>query len=356
MEKISQIKLTFTVCTILTMFFFGQQYFWAYSNDKEFNFWADFSYQAIYHYMWGILFFVIIWLAKRFRIEKNNLAVAVPLHIVFGLMVAFVHRFFSFVPYIYIFYPHKTGDGFISYGMLNKVISGAFDSFLAYFFLLGLYYGYEYYKQYKEHLIKSQELETQLAQAQLQALKMQLQPHFLFNTMHAISTLMEENVAIARKMLTRLSDLLRQTLDNIGVQEVTFQQELDFVKSYLEIELTRFHDRLQVEYEIAQDVLNAGVPNLILQPLVENAIKHGISPKAEGGKVIISAKPVNDRLELMICDNGKGNGSAEITEGLGIKNTRLRLERMYKDKYDFIIDDKNEKGFCVIIKIPLVHL
>ena len=353
MKKIAQIELTFVVCTILTIFFAGQEYWWAYSSDQEFNFWPNVTYQAIYHYTWGVLFFLIIWLAKRFRIEKNNLIKTVPVHIFFGALIAFLHRLISFVPYIYIFYPQKTGDGFISSGVFNKVVSGSFDSFLAYFLLLGLYYGYEYYQQYKEHLIKARELETQLAQAQLQALKMQLQPHFLFNTMHAISALMDENVKTAQKMLARLSDLLRQTLDNIGVQKVTFQQELDFVKSYLEIELTRFQDRLKVEYEIDKIVLNRKVPNLILQPLVENAIKHGISHKSEGGTVTIIAKTSNNKLELSICDDGKGNGSMEVSEGLGIKNTKLRLEKMYKSNYTFEIDDKNEKGFCVTLQIPL---
>jgi two-component system LytT family sensor kinase len=353
LTRFAQIKITFIVCSILTIFFWGQEYWWAYSNDKETNLISNLTYQAIYHYTWGVLFFGIIWLANKFRIQKNNLLKTVPPHIFFGIVIAFIHRLMSFVPYIYIFYPEKTGDGFITSGVLNKVISGSFDSFLAYFLLLGLYYGYEYYQQYREHLIKARELESQLAQAQLHALKMQLQPHFLFNTMHAISALMDENVKTAQKMLARLSDLLRQTLDNIGVQKVTFQQELDFVKSYLEIELTRFQDRLKVDYEIDNKVLNHKVPNLILQPLVENAIKHGISPKAEGGTVLIIAKSLNDNLELSICDNGKGNGSNEINEGLGIKNTRLRLEKMYKDDYTFEIDDKNEKGFCVTLRIPL---
>jgi two-component system LytT family sensor kinase len=353
LTKFTQIKLTFIVCTILTVFFWGQEYWWAYSNDKETNLVSNLTYQAIYHYAWGILFFVIIWLASRFRIEKNNLLKTIPQHILFGIIIAFIHRLISFVPYMYIFYPEKLGDTFIPAGVLNKVVSGSFDSFLAYFLLLGLYYGYEYYQQYKEHLIKSRELEAQLAKAQLQALKMQLQPHFLFNTMHAISALMDENVKTAQKMLVRLSDLLRQTLDNIGVQKVTLKQELDFVKSYLEIELTRFQDRLKVNYEINNNVLNVKVPNLILQPLVENAIKHGISPKAEGGTILIIAKIEDDQLELSICDNGKGNGSNEIKEGLGIKNTRLRLNKMYKDNYIFKIDDKNENGFCVTLLIPL---
>src|SRR5262249_32977164 len=154
--------------------------------------------------------------------------------------------------------------------------------------------------------LKASQLEARLAQAQLQALKSQLHPHFFFNTLHAISSLMRKDIEAADRMLTRLSDLLRLTLENVGAQETTLRQELDFLEGYLEIEQTRCRDRLQVKIEIEPETLDARVPNLILQPLVENAVRHGVAPRAAPGRIEISARRVGGKLEMQVRDNGAG--------------------------------------------------
>src|SRR5258708_24064647 len=154
---------------------------------------------------------------------------------------------------------------------------------------------------------------------------MQLQPHFLFNTLHAISTLMHRDVEAADRMLARLSDLLRLTLENVGVQEVTVKQEREFLEGYVEIEQPRFQDRLSVKMNIDGDVLDAAIPNLILQPLVENAVRHGIAPRAAAGHIDISASRQNGMLLIQISDDGPGlpkNGSASAKQGVGLSNTR----------------------------------
>ena len=232
------------------------------------------------------------------------------------------------------------------------MINGTFDGFVTYWFILGAYYGLDYYNQYREHKLKTVELENQLVHAQIRALKMQLQPHFLFNTMHAISTLMEEDVKTARRMIAKLSSLLRQTLDNIGVEEVPLNHEIEFLKSYLEIEQTRFHDRLKINYKIDTQTLNASVPNLILQPLVENAIKHGITPYAQGGTIEIASERFEDRLVLKVSDNGKGNSNGGFKEGVGLKNTKERLTQHYGKDFSMEINTDKGNGFQVIISIP----
>lgn len=353
MKTSVKIKLVFIVCTGLAIFFFGQQYVYAINADRELKFWGDLTYQLLYFYVWGGFFFFIAYLADKYRFEKSNMLKSTLVHLTSGILIAFLHRIVVFIPYLQIFHPEKLSGDFITGGLINKVTIGAFDSFLAYFFILGCYYGIDYYRKFRENRIKSAELEKQLSQMQLQALKMQLHPHFLFNTLHAISALMEEDVTTARRMQAKLSDLLRHTLDNTGVQEIELKDELEFVKGYLEIEQTRFRDRLKIKFLIEDETLDSLVPNLILQPLVENAVKHGISPTSQGGAIIIKSQVNKGILFLEVCDSGAGNNLKEIKEGIGLRNTRLRLERMYPDKFSFHIIDNASDGFCVKLSFPL---
>src|SRR5262249_2873049 len=155
-------------------------------------------------------------------------------------------------------------------------------------------YALDYYQKFQERELKAAQLEGRLAQAELQNLKAQLQPHFLFNTLHAISVLMQENVQAANRMLVRLSELLRMALDTAGAQEVTLKQEVEFAQRYLEIEQTRFQDRLSVKIDVDPSALDARAPSLLLQPLVENAVRHGIARRAGAGLLEIIARREGD--------------------------------------------------------------
>ncbi len=343
----SKIILALAVSTIIAFFFVGQQYFLSYSFDKKFDFIEDLGYQLIYYYTWASLFFIIIPVANRYRVERDLWKKNLLIHLIFGLIFAFSHRITAWFLYLIIFVPDK-----MHLVLSAKMLNGAFDSFVTYWFILGAYYGLDYYSQYREHKIKAAELESQLAHAQIRALKMQLHPHFLFNTMHAISTLMEEDVKTARRMIAKLSSLLRLTLDNIGVEEVPLNQEIEFLKSYLEIEQTRFQDRLKINYKIVPQTLNASVPNLILQPLVENAVKHGIAPYAEGGIIEIASQAIESRLLLKVSDNGKGNTNGSFKEGVGLKTTKERLHQHYGNNFSMEINTDEGNGFEVIISIP----
>src|SRR5205085_3675512 len=224
----------------------------------------------------------------------------------------------------------------------------------------------DYYRRHQQEELKISRLEAALAhaqleitQAQLQALKMQLQPHFLFNTLNSISTLLDEDVEAADEMLARLGDFLRLTLDNSGAQEVTLQEELEFLRCYLEIERVRFQDRLAVELKIDADALAARVPNLILQPLVENAIRHGIVARRGPGRIEIRASRTDGLLRLQVKDNGPGlhadsGASPTLKRGLGFALTRERLERLYATRQSLTLVDAPEGGLEVTLEIPFV--
>jgi hypothetical protein len=216
-------------------------------------------------------------------------------------------------------------------------------------------YSFEIYRKYKSEELKAAQLETRLVETELKALRQQMHPHFLFNTMNTIAVLVRENRnAEAVTLLARLSSLLRMSLDNTGVPEVTLQQELDFLGHYIEIQKARFSDRLNVRMAIAPEALRARIPNLLLQPLVENAILHGIAPKTEPGHVDVSARVDGDVLHLEVRDDGPGlvNGRAPVREGVGLANTRERLAKIYGARTRLTLRSEPGRGVTVEITVP----
>ena len=225
---------------------------------------------------------------------------------------------------------------------------------MTYTTIVGVTYALGYYQEAQARAVKEAQLETRLAEARLKTLEAELQPHFLFNTLHAISTLVHTNPDAADRMISRLSDLLRLTFDRSGAARVPLQEELEFLGKYLEIEQTRFQDRLTVRYTVDPDTLDAEVPRLILQPLVENAIKHGVSPRSGDGLVEISSRREGDALWLEVRDNGVGlSGRArhELRSGVGLANTRDRLECLYGDAHQLEFSEERS-GLAVRIRLP----
>ena len=212
--------------------------------------------------------------------------------------------------------------------------------------------GYHFYRTYKDREQTAYRLKGQLAQAELQVLKMQLQPHFLFNTLHAISSLMHKDLDAADEMMARLGDLLRYTLESDGAQEVELGQELEMLDHYLEIEHIRLADRLAVRRDIPPELLSALVPNLILQPIVENAVRYGVAPREAGGKVDIAAEQVGAAIRFTVCDDGPGLPERS-REGVGFSNTRARLEQLYGAHQRFSYANRPEGGVCVTMEFPL---
>jgi LytS/YehU family sensor histidine kinase len=205
--------------------------------------------------------------------------------------------------------------------------------------------------------VAAAKLQAQLSEAQLQAIKMQLHPHFLFNTLNSMSSLMQRSesehadIQTATRMVNRLADFLRLTLRNAGTANVDLRQELEFLRCYLEIESIRFQDRLTFQMDIDPSTLNLRVPNLILQPIVENAIRHGIAPRSTPGKLEISTSKINGNLRIRIRDNGAGL-SNDFRNGAGLTNTRTRLQQSFGDSFRFSLENAPTGGTEAILEIP----
>jgi LytS/YehU family sensor histidine kinase len=212
-----------------------------------------------------------------------------------------------------------------------------------------------YYQRFREREVRTSQLQAQLAKARTQALKSQLQPHFLFNTLNSISALMLTDVEAADRMITRLGDLLRISLETAETQMTTLSRELEFVNCYVEIEKVRFEERLKVSIDVDPETLDAVVPHLLLQPLVDNAIKHGISRLVAGGEIRISATTDKTDLHLEVRDNGPGilEQSRRQSSGVGLRITRERLETIYGQHQSLELLTSPEGGAVARVSIPL---
>jgi two-component system LytT family sensor kinase len=241
----------------------------------------------------------------------------------------------------------------------NIVVLAQFHIQVATFWvILGIGAAFEYYGRFRERELRASQLESRLAQSQLEVLRMQLQPHFLFNTLHTISAFMQEGeIEDADRMISRLSDLLRLALESGGAQEVPLRQEMDFLRRYLDIQQIRFQDQLRVDLDVPDELLDACVPSLMLQPLVENAIKHGVTPRAEGGEVRVEVARDDGRLRVAVRDDGPGLradvGRSSGGSGVGLANTRARLEQLYGDRQRFVVGSNPGGGALVELTIPL---
>lgn len=300
--------------------------------------------ELVYGALWVALTVAIVHIDRKFPLDvprwwRNGLV-----HLGASILVAALH------PPVMVGVMRLLGWGrspqpFWEVGKL-AIVASFHVNLTFYWGVLGVRYILRNYQKYSN-------LEARLAQSQLQVLKMQLHPHFLFNTLNTISVLMTEDREAANRTLVRLSDLLRVTLDNAGVQETTLKQEMDFLQGYLEIERTRFHDRLMVRVEIEPAAWDAQVPTFLLQPLVENAIRHGISPHARRGLVEISARREGETLLLEVRDNGGGlTGSAGQTNGVGIATTRARLDQLYGAEHRFEMGNAPDGGARVRVALP----
>ena len=235
-------------------------------------------------------------------------------------------------------------------------MSVAFDG-MVYMALVSLCHSVRFFRHSQQRERLALELESRLAKTNLEMLRMQLNPHFLFNTLNAISTLVHTNPHAADNMITDLSALLRDSLDSLGEPEVSLGRELEYLRRYTDIEQTRFGDRLQIEHSIGPEALNALVPTFLLQPIVENAIRHGLEPEVGTGCIQISASRKGEVLQLRVADNGKGLDASRTTpaserNGIGLSNSRARLEELYGRKQSFTLSNRPEGGCLVTIEIP----
>jgi len=304
--------------------------------------------------LWAGTTFVVAVLARRFPLERENLGRRIIAHVLLGLAVVTATQSVELA--LNRALVHVLPRAIRGFTFVELVVYKFHIYFLIYWMILGVARALDYYTRYRESELHASELDAKLAHAQLSALKMQLHPHFLFNTHHAIISLMLKNeTPIAIKMLTRLSDLLRITLKKTDQQVHSLREEFDALELYLGIQRERYRDRLAVELAIEPDTLEAEVPSLLLQPLVENALQHGIDALADGGSLYIATRRDQEQLSVTIRDSGPGlapDFDLQSGDGIGLRNTRARLERLYGSRQRFEIARGRDGGTIVKIELP----
>ena len=306
-------------------------------------------------YPWAFLTVGILWVARRRNLEREGLRRWIRGHLGTSVVVALVY----FTVYAWLLSGQTSvmdGSTFEFGNVFKKLVIYHFHVTLVIYWVIVLaHLSWGDYQRSRERELQASALATELVRTRLEVLRMQLNPHFLFNTLHTISALIHENPDDADRIVARLSELLRVSLEQSDSQEVPLRQELIFLERYLQIEQTRFQDRLAVQMEIESGLDNVLVPSLILQPLVENAIRHGIEPREDTGRVKIAARRLDGMLELKVSDNGPGLSEAEVAprrEGVGLSNTRSRLSHLYGADHRFELTPASGGGLEARLLIP----
>jgi two-component system LytT family sensor kinase len=306
----------------------------------------------VYWYVPALLAPLIMRVAVRYQVGRGRWYKPVAIHVAGALAYSVVHTLAMFATRMALMADApQRGWWYVARIEYLRQLDWLF---MTYLFLVGLAHALAYRRESERRALASAQLEMRLVEAQLQALQRQLHPHFLFNTLNAIAGLMRTDVDAADRMMDRLGDLLRMTLHTSNIQEVSLKEELELLQKYLDIEQTRFGERLTVNMSIAPDTLEGQVPNFLLQPLVENAVRHGIAPHSRAGRLAIATSRRDSRLVIDIVDSGNGVPPHRLTllnQGVGLANTRARLEHLYRNEHSLVFSNV-DGGFCVSITIP----
>jgi two-component system, LytTR family, sensor kinase len=311
---------------------------------------------TVYWYVPALLAPIIVSITQRYRFGHTSWTATLAVHLGSAFAFTVIHTT-AIVATRALLFPFGgrvvATLGWSSY--LQRQYLMQLDWMLAiYFCLAGLGHAIAYWSEAQDRALNAERLQTRLAEAQLQAMQRQLQPHFLFNTLHTISSLMRSDVEAADLMIDQLSDLLRMSLRS-NAQEVSVKQEIEILQSYLAIEQTRFRDRLSVAIDVDPAALDARVPHLLLQPLVENAVRHGIAPRARPGRIDVRIVHNGSQLEVDVRDSGDGlpaDRLVAMNDGVGLGNTRARLAHLYGSAHRLAFENLVEGGFHVSVTIP----
>jgi two-component system LytT family sensor kinase len=349
--------LIFGVWTVIGLAFSAQGYLAASRMPQPVPWRRALFIQMSWSYHWALATPLILWLVRRLPLDRRHWLRNSAAHLLFSSLCAFaVGALEHFI--LYLTYVRPEGSPYRFQGALQFVLGNWSEGVTMYMLITFLAFAHGYYQKYQHGELRASKLEAQLSQAELQALKMQLHPHFLFNTLHSISALLNRDTEAARTMIARLGDFLRMTLENSGTQEVTLKREMEFLHCYLEIERTRFQDRLTTRIHVDAEALDARLPNLILQPIVENAFRYAVAPRSGPGEIEVSAKLKGEFLVITVRDNGPGlapnrTSGRLVGKGLGLSNTQRRLQHLYGARHHFEIADDPAGGLAVTLEIPL---
>jgi len=351
----------FLFWTFLGLFFFSQGLAQKIVAHDPHPWWHHLTAWMVGVWLWFVFTPVVLWLGRKFPLDRRPYWRSLLFHI----PISFVFSFFDLaVEALLLRWIGVFPDIMSSYvaALVFLLIIGYNQGVMTYWSILLAQYAYGWYRRYEERRqealrlqLRSSQLESQLAQAHLSALKMQLQPHFLFNTLNTIMVLVRQHKGReAEEMLARLGDLLRCVLEDVQAQEVPLSRELQYLQLYLSIEEVRFQDRLKVDVAADPEILDAALPHMALQPIVENAIRHGIGRSSTAGRISITACKVNDTVEIRIQDDGPGlaasNGNSSA-HGIGLANTRARLRQLYGDAAGLTVENA-ERGVVATMVLP----
>ncbi|HFB98427.1 MAG TPA: sensor histidine kinase [Bryobacterales bacterium] len=305
-------------------------------------------------YVWGLLSLAIVRVDRMLPVAREAIGKRVLAHLPLSVVFTFVYLYSQ----QYVLKLAGLNPEFrFSLDLVRQSMGGAFHwNVLVYWVIAGLYGSWDYYRDFKDRQLRAAELERLLAQSRLETLRSQLHPHFLFNALNAVSAHVERDPKTARRMIEQLGELLRLSLEHAEDHEIPLEEELAFVERYLAIQRVRFEDRLEVRMDIDPAALAARVPTFVLQPLVENAVRHGIAPRPDRGTVRISARKEDGRLRLCVEDDGPGmpvGWKLAANQGVGLANTRERLRRLYGEKgHEFRLRSEPGAGVQVEILLP----
>jgi two-component system, LytTR family, sensor kinase len=345
--------LVFTIWTAYGLFSIYQSYLFSkFVSPRDWMVIVKASLSMVW--IWAVFTPAIVWLARHLRLTRERWATRLPVHMALFFFFNLLDVAVDFLLRPMIGWPppdrpYRTA--------LFLQMDANFANYLG---VVAITHAVDFQRWYKERReraaqleLQTAQLESQLTRARLDALKMQLHPHFLYNTLHAISELIHEDPRTAERMVTHLGELLRMALDDAERQEVPLHEEMAFIHAYLDIERCRHLERFKVETDLPPETLGALVPHLILQPLVENAIRHGVSSRLNDSRLRIAAARENGNLVVEIDDNGVGLPSeGQIREGVGLRNTRARLAALYGDTFDLRLLSRKEGGTRARLAVP----
>jgi two-component system LytT family sensor kinase len=300
-------------------------------------------------WIWAVATPFVFWLSSRFNAGRSRWATRIPIFIGAGIVLSIAIFFLVALARTELFEVARYRSAITPFREIGRF--RFLNQFVTYLAVLAAGFAREYFLRDQVRAHEAAALQAQLAEARLDALRMQLNPHFLFNTLHAVAALVERDPSGVRKMIARLSELLRRTMESSAPNEVPLRDELALLRTYIDIMEIRFQGRLRVEHTIDASALGALVPNLVLQPIVENALEHGAA-RAEGeGRIEISARRTGERLVLTVRDNGPGV-SATASSGVGLANTRARLAQLYGDDASLTLTTAPDGGALAEVVLP----
>jgi signal transduction histidine kinase len=354
----------FLLWTLLGLFYASQGMTQRFVSHDPSPWWHYLVGWLIGVYIWALLTPVILLLGRQFPIERGHWLRRIVVQLLLSSLFSVFELTLETALYSRLhLFPALIKD--FRAALKPLLIRGFHGGIVNYWLVLGLQWGILYYHRFQERSrevlkieLRTSELQSQLMRAQLNALKMQLQPHFLFNTLNAITALVcQQKSRDAELMLGYLGDLLRGVLEDVDAQEVSLRRELEYLQLYLAIEQVRFPDRLRVVVSADPAAQEASVPQFILQPIVENAIRHGIGRSSSAGRLLISASKAGGKVELRVEDDGPGLPSGDLShgEGIGLSNTRSRLQQLYGSDASVEIKNRDSGGVLVTLSFPFHH-